>query len=99
MRSTKAEIEAFKESLIWQDILDELDEQIEFYKSQLLNIPHNTINNDYSTTSVMANMGCMHGTIRSLTMMRENMLDVLIDKYIAEREQQQNLPQEIDNDE
>ena len=98
MRSTKAEIEAFKESLIWKDILDELKEQIEFYTSQLLDIPPNAINNDYSTTSVMANMGCMHGTIRSLTMIRDEMLDILINKY-EEQKQQQNLTQETDNDE
>jgi hypothetical protein len=81
VRSTKSEIEAFRESPIWLDIVDELQSQIEAYKQELLSIPSDIAVNKPSTAEVLAHLGCMDGAIKSLDYIAKELLEVLIANY------------------
>ena len=99
MRSTKTEIEEFKESPIWLDILDEMQLAIEIYQKQLLSLPESAVKLNQSSTALIARMGYIDGTIKTFEYVRNELLDIMIaDIDTKKMEKRLNLPKENEDE-
>lgn len=69
IRSTKAQLEEFKESFIWQDICAELEMWKEGFRQEMEAIVTDAADNNPSTASVLLHMGNIDGRIKAVDYM------------------------------
>lgn len=77
INSTKAQIEEFKESVLWQDIKRELNFWLEGFDIEQDDIVDNAKSNNLSTASVLLHIGDLNGRKKAVAYMSE-MLDVFL---------------------
>jgi hypothetical protein len=64
--STKSQIEEFKESLIWKDIVTELDTWLEGFRQEQDGIVEDAATSNPSTASVLMHMGDLNGRRKAI---------------------------------
>ena len=77
INSTKAQIENFKESILWQDIKRELNFWVEGFDMERDAIIDNAGSDNPSTASVLLHMGDINGRKKAVSYMLE-ILDVFL---------------------
>ena len=89
--STKIQIEEFKDSLIWQDIVNELNVWVEGLNVELDNIVDDAKEENPSTASVFLHMGDINGckkTVQYVKFLPDMFLEML--KVKSEDKEQDN---------
>ena len=88
IRSTKMQVEAFKESFIWQDIMDELLIWKKSFDIERNSIVDNAAESNPSTASVLLHMGDINGRVKTvdyLLRLPDVFLQILADKVIDDK--------------
>ena len=88
IRSTKMQIETFKESFIWQDIMDELLIWKKSFDIERNSIVDNAAESNPSTASVLLHMGDINGRVKTvdyLLRLPDVFLQILADKAIDDK--------------
>ena len=88
IRSTKMQIETFKESFIWQDIMDELLIWKKSFDIERNSIVDNAAESNPSTASVLLHMGDINGRVKTvdyLLRLPDVFLQILADKVIDDK--------------
>jgi len=83
VNATKVQIEEFKESLLWGDILRELDMWMDNIKRANTTIVYEAMDKNYTSANVLLRLGEVEGgrkAIYFVKMILENFLTVLEDK-------------------
>ena len=83
INSTKLQIEKFKESLIWKDMVNELNVWVEGLNVELDNIVDNAKEDNPSTASVFMHMGDINGckkTVQYIKFLPDLFLEMLKQK-------------------
>lgn len=78
VNSTRAQIEEFKESVLWKDITRELSAWSEGFDGEMKTIVDDAESNNPSTASVLLHLGDLNGRMKGVAYML-NLLDVFID--------------------
>ena len=78
LRSTAGEIEQFKESLVWKDILDELTTCIDLYKADMAALPSQAAEGRIPSGTLEIRMGRLDGTIKAFEWVADKMLDEML---------------------
>ena len=78
INSTKAQIEDFKNSVLWQDIKRELKFWAEGFDKEMKSIVDDAESNNPSTAAVLLHMGDINGRLKAVEYML-NILDVFLD--------------------
>lgn len=96
MRTNKAELELFKESAIWKDILEEADAAIQAAVYEYPNLSDSIEKNPtMSSAYAMVKMGEISGRIKCCTFIK-NLIDYLIDRCDEDKAEEEE--KERDND-
>ena len=66
VKSTKQQLEDFKESLVWADIVTELDSWAHGFNIELNGIVDDAARNNPSTANVLLHMGDLNGRQRAI---------------------------------
>jgi hypothetical protein len=77
LRTTKSQIEEFKESILWADMVMELNLWKEGFESEMRSIVDLATDNNPSTASVLLHMGDLNGRIKAVDYIL-SMLDVFL---------------------
>jgi hypothetical protein len=83
LRTSKEEIEDFKKSLLWADIVDELDFWKEGFRSERDGIVEDAATNNPSTASVLLHLGDINGRVKAVDYML-GILDVFASQLDTE---------------
>jgi len=76
--SSKGEIEQFRESFVWKDILNKLKERIEDHKQQILSLPATAHLGKLTPGTLEIRLGGYDGAIKAFEWMAYLLLDELI---------------------
>jgi len=87
VRATKEQINEFKESLLWQDIVNELMSWKEGFNREMQSIVDDAATENPSTASVLLYMGDLNGRQKAVDYMI-NILDMFLS--ILESKEQEN---------
>ena len=87
VRATKEQINEFKESLLWQDIVNELLAWKEGFNREMQSIVDDAATENPSTASVLLHMGDLNGRQKAVDYMI-NILDMFLS--ILESKEQEN---------
>jgi len=87
VRATKEQINEFKESLLWQDIVNELMNWKEGFNREMQSIVDDAATENPSTASVLLHMGDLNGRQKAVDYMI-NILDMFLS--ILESKEQEN---------
>jgi len=88
VNATKEQIERFKESILWQDIVNELSAWKKGFEIELKSIVDDAAANNPSTASVLLHMGDLNGRLKAVEYMI-GILDlfmIIIDEQNKEKE-------------
>jgi len=85
VHATKAQIEEFKESILWKDICRELDFWAEGFVKEQDMIVDNASTNNPSTAAVLLHYGDINGRKRAVAYFK-NILDVFLDVLEAKKD-------------
>lgn len=66
VNSTKIQLDEFKESLVWKDIVEELNVWKKGFEIEMANIVDNAAEENPSTASVLMHMGNISGRIKAV---------------------------------
>jgi hypothetical protein len=66
INSTKSQIEEFKESLIWKDIVCEIKNWLEGFEFEHDSVIEDTADNNSSTANVLLHLGDLHGRKKAM---------------------------------
>ena len=78
MLSSRGEIEQFKESLIWKDILEELNTIVSVYSSDREKLPSSICEGKISADMLSILTGRYDGTIKAFEWVRDKMLEEML---------------------
>ena len=78
VQATKGEIESFKESVLWLDIVTELESWKKGFNDEMLSIVDNAATENPTSASVLLHMGDLNGRQKAVDYML-SLLDVFID--------------------
>lgn len=78
VNATKGQIEAFKDSVLWQDICRELDFWTEGFAVEQDVIVDNAAKDNPSTASVLLHLGDLNGRKKAIAYLKQ-ILDVFLD--------------------
>ena len=84
IRSSKGEIEQFKESAVWLDIVDELTELIDQYRDLLIQLPSKAMKSGVGQTEILVELGRIDGTTKAFEYVKDRMLNELISDFNIE---------------
>lgn len=71
VNSTKAEVERFIESVLWADIIRELEGWREGFRAEMESIVEQASDDNPSTASVLLHMGDLNGRMKAVTYVLE----------------------------
>ena len=77
IHATRDQIEEFKSSILWSDIIKELESWKEGFNSEMMSIVDETANNNSSTASVLLHIGDLNGRQKAVNYMI-SILDVFL---------------------
>jgi len=86
VNATKAQIENFKESILWQDIRRELSFWSEGFNREMKSIVDNAEGRNPSTASVLLHMGDLNGRMKAVEYFL-NLPDVFLDVLEAKKDE------------
>lgn len=89
INSTKAKLEEFKTSIIWSDIVNELNSWKTGFEQEMQSIVDEAAENNPSTASVLLHLGDLNGRIKAVNYMLsipDVFLTILADKKQEEKE-------------
>ena len=89
LRTTKSQIEEFKESILWADITDELNSWKEGFEIESKSIVELAADTNPSTASVLLHMGDLYGRQKAVDYML-NILDVFLSILDTKLEDKEN---------
>jgi len=69
IRTTKGDIEEFKKSILWADIIAELESWKEGFELEMKSIVDDTADNNSSTAAVLLHMGDLNGRAKAVDYM------------------------------
>jgi len=69
LRTTRDQVEEFKESILWADITEELNSWKEGFERELKAIVEDAAANNPSTASVLMHMGDLNGRLKAVDYM------------------------------
>lgn len=93
VNSTKAQIEEFKNSILWQDFVRELRFWSEGFNNEMKTIVDDAESSNPSTAAVLLHMGDLNGRIKAVEYVL-NLPDVFLD--ILEAKKDDTRPDETD---
>lgn len=85
IRATKSQYEDFKQSLIWRDIVEELESWKHGFEIESSLIVDNAASDNPSTASVLLHMGDLNGRVKAV-----NYVIGIIDMFINILEQEES---------
>lgn len=77
INATKDQIEEFKESILWSDIVRELESWKEGFNGEMMSIVDNSVDENPSTATVLLHMGDLNGRQKTVDYMI-SILDVFL---------------------
>lgn len=80
VNSTKLQIEEFKKSFVWQDIIRELDEWQKGFEIEMFSIVDDAKENNPTTASTLMHMGDINGRVKTVEYVKylpNMLLDIL----------------------
>ncbi len=83
IRTTKGDIEDFKNSILWTDMIVELESWKEGFELEMKSIVDDAADNNSSTASVLLHMGDLNGRVKAvdyILSMPDVFLSILEDK-------------------
>lgn len=89
LRTTKSQIEEFKESILWADIVRELEFWKDGFKSELESIVDDAADKNPSTASVLLHMGDLNGRLKAVDYVL-SILDVFLSELNTNMEVEEN---------
>lgn len=89
INSTKIQIEEFKDSLIWKDMVNELDVWKKGFDIERANIVDDAATDNPSTASVLLHLGDINGRIKTVEFVK-NLPDIFLE-IIAIRTEEEKL--------
>jgi len=69
IKATKAQVEEFKDSFLWLDMVNELENWKQGFEDELKSIVDDAASNNPSTASVLLHMGDLNGRIKAVNYM------------------------------
>ncbi len=69
IKSTKAQLEEFKDSFVWLDIVNELEKWKQGFEEELRSIVDDAASSNPSTASVLLHLGDLNGRIKAVDYM------------------------------
>ncbi|MBU2249101.1 MAG: hypothetical protein KKD77_20305, partial [Gammaproteobacteria bacterium] len=69
LRTTRSQVEDFKESILWADIIEELNSWKEGFDRELKAIVEDAAANNPSTASVLMHLGDLNGRLKAVDYM------------------------------
>lgn len=94
VRATRAQLEKFKESILWEDIVNELNLWKEGFEYEMKSIVDDAADNNPSTAAVLMHIGDINGRIKAVNYML-SIPDVFLSILDANKE---NIKQEDEED-
>jgi len=85
--ATKTQIEDLKESVLWQDIINELNNWKYATEQEMISIPENAAGDNLSTASTLMHIGGLSGIIKAADYLL-TIPDLLLDKLEMQKEEQ-----------
>lgn len=92
VNATKTAVEEFKESILWADIVRELENWRLGFQMEMMSIPDMSADKDLSTASVLMHMGDINGRVKAVDYML-TILDVFTD-VLGDKKEEQDEPEE-----
>ena len=89
INATKDQIEEFKSSILWSDIVKELESWKEGFNDEMASIVDNSVDENPSTATVLLHMGDLNGrqkTVDYMISILDVFLSILETKEIKEEE-------------
>ena len=77
VNATRDQIEDFKESILWKDIVRELSSWKKGFEYEMMSIVGNSLNDNPSTASVLMHIGDINGRVMAIDYVL-NLLDVFL---------------------
>lgn len=91
INATKDQIEEFKESILWSDIVRELKSWKEGFNGEMMSIVDNSVDENPSTATVLLHMGDLNGRQKTV----DYMISIL-DVFLSILETKETKEEEID---
>lgn len=89
VRATRQQVESLKESLLWDDILRELEVWKIGFEREMMSIVDNAEEDSPSTASVLMHIGDIHGRVKAVDYMA-SILDVFLETIEIQKEEKEN---------
>ena len=89
VRTTVEDIEAFKESILWADIVEELNSWKEGFNREMMSIVDETAGNNPSTAAVLLHMGDLNGRQKAVDYLL-GLPDIFISLLMEQREEKKD---------
>ena len=97
INSTKSQLEDFKESIIWKDIVHELEVWLEGFEHEHDEVIEEVADKNLSTANVLLHLGDLHGRKKAILYVL-GLPDVLIGVLEARDKNKNNKPEEVSNE-
>lgn len=92
VNATKTAVEEFKESILWADIVRELENWRLGFQMEMMSIPDRSADENLSTASILMHMGDINGRVKAVDYML-TILDVFTD-VLGDKKEEQDEPEE-----
>ena len=89
VRTTVEDIEAFKESILWADIVEELNSWKEGFNREMMSIVDEAAGNNPSTAAVLLHMGDLNGRQKAVDYLL-GLPDIFISLLMEQREEKKD---------
>lgn len=89
VRTTVEDVEAFKESILWADIVEELNSWKEGFNREMMSIVDEAAGNNPSTAAVLLHMGDLNGRQKAVDYLL-SLPDVFISLLMEQREEKKD---------
>jgi hypothetical protein len=96
INATKDQIEEFKSSILWSDIVRELESWKEGFNDEMMSIVDNSVDENPSTATVLLHMGDLNGRQKTVDYMI-SILDVFL-SILDTKETKETKEEEIDEE-
>jgi len=87
VRSTRTQIEEFRDSILWADIVREITEWKEGFIHEVMSIVDTAADDNPSTASVLLHMGDISGRAKAIDYML-SILDIFLDTLEIKKEEE-----------
>ena len=95
IKATRLQIEEFSKSLLWLDIVEELDDWAKGFEEELRGVVDDIAENNPSTVSVLTHLGDINGRIKTVEYMK-GILEMFL-SVLDYKQQRKDEKEEVEN--